>query len=74
VEKGTITVNLRTEEMPADIMTKALTQVKVEEMLIGLKMKICLIKGECWDNSVFSRLFCFVAKKRQGSAQCLFKS
>jgi hypothetical protein len=39
VEKGTITVkHLRTEEMPADIMTKALTRVKVEEMvkLIGL--------------------------------------
>jgi hypothetical protein len=33
VEKGTITVkHLRTEEMPADIMTKALTRVKVEEM------------------------------------------
>jgi hypothetical protein len=39
VEKGTITVkHLYTEEMPADIMTKALTWVKVEEMvkLIGL--------------------------------------
>jgi hypothetical protein len=39
VEKGTITVkHLCTEEMPADILTKALTQVKVEEMvkLIGL--------------------------------------
>jgi hypothetical protein len=40
VEKGSIKiVHLRTDEMPADIMTKALGRVKVEEMvrLIGLK-------------------------------------
>jgi hypothetical protein len=39
-EKGTISIqHLRTEEMPADMMTKALGRVKVEEMvkLIGLR-------------------------------------
>jgi hypothetical protein len=41
VEKGTISIqHLRTEDMPADIMTKALGRVKVEEMvnLIGLRV------------------------------------
>jgi hypothetical protein len=40
VERGTISVkHIPTEEMPADILTKALGRVKVEEMvkLIGLK-------------------------------------
>ena len=40
VEKGSITlVHLRTDAMPADIMTKALGRVKVGEMvkLIGLR-------------------------------------
>ena len=40
MEKGTISVkHVPTEEMPADILTKALGCVKVEEMvkLIGLK-------------------------------------
>ena len=48
VEKGVIHVkHLRTDEMPADIMTKSLSKSKVEDMVGLIGLKSCHIKREC---------------------------
>ena len=51
VEKGTISIHhLRTDEMPADVLTKPLARVKLLGMAhrLGLRnSQGCLIKGEC---------------------------
>ena len=46
VEKGTINIkHLPTFDMPADIMTKALGRVKVEEMVKLIGMRVASSRG-----------------------------